>query len=249
MKVVIQNSLFIAITMLCPLTAQAEVYKWVDKDGVVHYSDTKPQDETVDVTEFLGSPIKMDDSGLVVQASEKPAIVTEPKEKDRQKAGSVKTQSKPGITLASLLADAKKYFSGWLGNKPPQASGKKLTSPPTLQASQPPSEETVVISNENMGEVLEQIAQEKQAQQDKEEALANPQVEIFTTPWCGYCKKAITYLKLNKIQYEEYDVSSNASAAMHQQMLGGGGGVPFAVINGQKIRGWNKQAYASALGL
>jgi glutaredoxin len=221
------QSLLAACCFLWIFAAQAEIYKWVDKEGGVHYSDTPPEDETIAVTEFSGSPIKINDQGLMVQASAPTASVAKPQ-----------SASKPGITFSSLLADVKKYV---LNLFPAQSAA-------THQVASSP-ENPVVISNDNMDIVLEQIAQEKQAQQKKVEALVQPQVEIFTTPWCGYCKKATAFLKINNISYQEYDVSSNSSAALRQQMLGGSGGVPFAVVNGEKIRGWNQQAYARALGL
>jgi len=243
------KTLFVVIGLIYTFAAQAEIYKWVDQDGSVHYSDTKPQDETVDVTEFFGSPTQIDDKGLVVQANQDAAPKATPPAK-----GEKVPEIKPEVTLSSLLVDAKEYVYSLLNGKPEKTSVKKITRPEKPQTikpkeSLPSPEETVVISNDNMGEMLDQIAQEKQALQEKEDALAKPSVEIFTAPWCGYCKKAIVYLELNKIPYEEYDVSTNSSAALRQQMLGGSGGVPFAVINGEKIRGWNKQAYARALGL
>jgi len=232
------KTLLAAICLICTFAAQAEVYKWTDKNGVVHYSDTKPQDETIEVKEFFGSPIKINDKGLVVQVDEKSVAKVDVPPKTV-----AVPERKPEVTLSSLLADARKYIYGLLNGNPE-------TSPVVKpQASLPLPEASLVISNDNMGEVLEQIAQEKKIQLEKEEALAKPSVEIFTTPWCGYCKKAIVYLELNKINYKEYNVSADASAALRQQMLGGGSGVPFAVINGEKIRGWNKQAYARALGL
>lgn len=243
MKNTITQFLLLFTCLFSAITVHAEVYKWVDKDGVVHYSDARPQDETIDVKEFLGSPIQIDDKGLVVQANQPPAPKVESP-----------PETKPEVTLSRLLADAKAYVYGLLGSKPQKTSVTKLARPekPTIakpQESPSLPEDTVVISNENMGEMLDQIAQEKQALQEKKEALANPSVEIFTTPWCGYCKKAIVYLELNKIKYKEYNVSADASAALRQKMLGGSSGVPFAVINGEKIRGWNKQAYARALGI
>src|SRR5690606_31349528 len=229
MSPVVQKLVWLVICGLHTLPIQAEVYKWIDKNGVVHYSDTKPEDESLEIKTFLGSPVRIDDRGLVVQAEEPSPQKPEP----------VKTEDKPDITLASLLSNAKEYVWGLL-QPAHTAKVHKATSPP---------ENTVVISNDHMAQMLEQTAQAKQVQQEKAEAMASHSVEILTTPRCGHCKKAIAYLQLHNISYQEYDVSRNASAALRQQMLGGSGGVPFAVVNGEKIRGWNQQAYARALGL
>jgi glutaredoxin len=220
--------LLAACGCLASLAAQAEIYKWADKDGVVHYADTKPRDETVEVREFAVSPIRIDDRGVVAQVN--------PPRAERKPV----PEPKPEITLGGLLAYAREYLNGLWGDKKSPAAPQTVTSP---------ADTTVVISNDNMGVILEQIERDKQAQQEKEAARTKQTVEIFTAPWCGYCKKAIVYLELNKIPYEEYDVTINASAALRQKMLGGSGGVPFAVINGETIPGWNQQAYARALGL
>jgi hypothetical protein len=39
--------LLAAALMLCAISAQAEVYRWTDKDGKVHYSDNPPPDANV----------------------------------------------------------------------------------------------------------------------------------------------------------------------------------------------------------
>lgn len=74
------------------------------------------------------------------------------------------------------------------------------------------------------------------------------EVELFTTNWCGYCRKARAYLQQQGVSYREYDVEKDRAAAQRKQQLGGSG-VPFAIINGQKILGFDPEAYASALGI
>jgi glutaredoxin len=80
-------------------------------------------------------------------------------------------------------------------------------------------------------------------------AATAPQVEIFTTTWCPYCVKATSFLRANNIPFVEYDIEKDAQAAQRMQQLAGRGGVPFAIINGQQIRGWSEPAYKQALGL
>jgi glutaredoxin len=76
-----------------------------------------------------------------------------------------------------------------------------------------------------------------------------PQVEVFTTSWCPYCTKATNFLRANGISFVEYDVERDAKAAQRLYELTGRGGVPFAIIDGQKIQGWSEDAYKRALGL
>ncbi|MDD9302926.1 MAG: hypothetical protein HUK40_11560 [Desulfobacter sp.] len=51
------------------------------------------------------------------------------------------------------------------------------------------------------------------------------------------------------MKFIEYDLQKQPSAAKRMRSLGGGRGVPFALINGQKIRGFSKTAYQNALGI
>lgn len=74
-------------------------------------------------------------------------------------------------------------------------------------------------------------------------------VEIFTTEWCKYCKQAIAFLQANRIKYTQYDVETNPYARKRKKDLGGGKGVPFAVINGRKISGFSEKTYRQVLGL
>lgn len=45
-----KHFLLVLAGILSGLSANAEVYRWVDKDGKVHYTDQKPADDAEDVT-------------------------------------------------------------------------------------------------------------------------------------------------------------------------------------------------------
>lgn len=203
--------------------ANAEIYKWVDAEGVTHYSDKKPESEKIVVETMMASPLEIDKKGKVKQQKNNAMPVQQSKPPVQQPA--------PGY-IESLLAVIGSLFG---------SSDDSVIKP--TEEKLPADAMTNAITNENMNEVLEKIEKEKV------EKLASNEVEIFTTPWCGYCKMAMAFLDANKIPYTEHDVSKNAAAALRQKHLGGGTGVPFAVINGQKIQGWNRQVYAKALGL
>jgi glutaredoxin len=64
-----------------------------------------------------------------------------------------------------------------------------------------------------------------------------------------YCKKAVAFLESNRIAFQQHDVDKDPDAAARMRMLGGTGGVPFAVINGAAIVGFSARAYQQALGL
>jgi glutaredoxin len=74
-------------------------------------------------------------------------------------------------------------------------------------------------------------------------------VELYTTSWCRYCKDAIAFLRKNNISFQEFDVEKNPASAQRMRSLGGTGGVPFALINGQTVTGFSPPLYKRALGL
>jgi len=55
-------------------------------------------------------------------------------------------------------------------------------------------------------------------------------------------------LRANNIEFTEYDIDKDRAAAVRLRSLGGRG-VPFAIINGQVIRGYSAEVYKRALGL
>jgi glutaredoxin-like YruB-family protein len=72
-------------------------------------------------------------------------------------------------------------------------------------------------------------------------------VEIYTTTWCPYCKKATQFFKSKGIPYTTYNIETDKKAAARKKKLSGRSGVPFAVVNGQKIHGFSPKAYEAAL--
>jgi len=88
------------------------------------------------------------------------------------------------------------------------------------------------------------------AEKPRETATRPPglsKVELYTTRWCGFCRKAKAFFRKRGISYTEYDVEEDRAAARRKERLSPGGGVPVAVINGTVIRGFNARAYARAL--
>lgn len=72
-------------------------------------------------------------------------------------------------------------------------------------------------------------------------------VDIYTTAWCKACKAAKQWLANRGVQYTEYDIQQDPNAALRMRKLGGGGGVPFAVINGKTVQGFSPSDYQAAL--
>ena len=93
------------------------------------------------------------------------------------------------------------------------------------------------------------VPQEKVYNKRKGKRDYTNKVEIYTTSWCRYCKKAIAFLRSNLIKFQQYDIEKNPKAAEIMKALGGTGGVPFAIINGKQVHGFSTKKYKQALGL
>lgn len=75
------------------------------------------------------------------------------------------------------------------------------------------------------------------------------QVELYVTDWCGYCQKAEAFLKSHNIPYTRYNVEEDSAANARKYQLGGGRGVPFALIDGHPVSGFSQPVYEQLLGL
>ncbi|MCI5142886.1 MAG: glutaredoxin family protein [Candidatus Electrothrix sp. ATG1] len=74
-------------------------------------------------------------------------------------------------------------------------------------------------------------------------------VMIFTANQCGYCKQAVTFLRSHGIGFKEYNIDRDKGAKEKMRAAGGVQHVPFAVINGKKLRGFSEGNYRRALNL
>lgn len=66
------------------------------------------------------------------------------------------------------------------------------------------------------------------------------QVNIYTTPTCGWCKLAKAYFQEKKVKYQEYDVTQNNEAAHEMIHKSGQRGVPVIIIDDEVIVGFDK---------
>lgn len=83
---------------------------------------------------------------------------------------------------------------------------------------------------------------------DGSRSLSNGhEVVVYTTSWCGWCKKTLAYFDENGIDYQNRDVETNAAWAAEMQDLTGSGGVPVIVIDGEVIKGFNQARIDSLL--
>jgi glutaredoxin len=79
-------------------------------------------------------------------------------------------------------------------------------------------------------------------------AAGNHEVVLYTTTWCGWCKKTLAWLDAQGVDYVNKDVESDADAAAEMRdVVGGDSGVPVVVIDGEVIRGYSEAKMRSLL--
>ena len=65
-------------------------------------------------------------------------------------------------------------------------------------------------------------------------------VKIYTSPTCGYCHQARSYLSAKGVAFTEADISRDRAAAQEVMQLTGQMGVPVIVIDGQAVIGFDR---------
>ena len=72
-------------------------------------------------------------------------------------------------------------------------------------------------------------------------------VVMYSTEWCGICRRARNYFEVHRIAYQDIDIEKSEAGRDEYRKLGGKG-VPLIVANGKVIRGFNMKALDAALG-
>ena len=67
-------------------------------------------------------------------------------------------------------------------------------------------------------------------------------VIIYTTNWCGYCKKAKKYFKEKGISYTEMDIERSKKAKIQFEKLGGKG-VPVILVGNKSMSGFSEAGF------
>ena len=67
-------------------------------------------------------------------------------------------------------------------------------------------------------------------------------VELYVTSWCGYCKKALAYVKDNNIKYVAYDIEKDSAANQRYKEMGGRG-IPLIIIGDNIMSGFSQETF------
>ena len=73
-------------------------------------------------------------------------------------------------------------------------------------------------------------------------------VEIYTTPWCGYCARAKGLLEKKGVAYEEMDVMEDGPKRTEMRTRSRRSTVPQIFINGRHIGGSDELAALDEAG-
>jgi len=74
-------------------------------------------------------------------------------------------------------------------------------------------------------------------------------IDLYTTPTCGYCHQAKSYLSDRGVAFTEHDVSVDRVAAEEMVRLTGQMGVPVIVVDGEPVIGFNRSLLEQILSV
>ena len=76
----------------------------------------------------------------------------------------------------------------------------------------------------------------------KSSADVGKQVIMYSTSWCGYCKKARQYFAEHNIRYTDYDIEKNPTAQQAYKKLGMTG-VPVILVGDNRMNGFSVSGF------
>ncbi len=85
------------------------------------------------------------------------------------------------------------------------------------------------------------------AQAEAAVTASQPEVLLYATDWCGYCKMSREFFAANGIHYIEHDIEKSSTALSEHRKLGGNG-VPLIKVGDEVISGYNEAALRQLLG-
>ena len=90
------------------------------------------------------------------------------------------------------------------------------------------------------------LLQQRSAQAEAAVTASQPEVLLYATDWCGYCKMSREFFAANGIRYTEHDIEKSSTALSEHKKLGGNG-VPLIKVGDEVISGYNEAALRQLL--
>ena len=142
--------------------------------------------------------------------------------------------------LLSRISDARRLalnrrLPDQVDHLPTRLQGKVAAEPPRTDFSKPrpaPPSPTASSAGRQTGDSATNDLQQGKLQ-----------ITMYSTSWCGYCRKARSWFQDNGFPFVEKDIEKSAEAAAeYRAASGGSGGVPLIVVNGESFRGFDQRA-------
>jgi glutaredoxin len=106
-------------------------------------------------------------------------------------------------------------------------------------------EQRAATAAERVREEKERDAKRHEAVQRDLKALGlaaarrNVSITMYSTTWCGFCKKARAYMQQQNIGFTDLDIDHNAAAAARQRALNPSGSVPTIAVDDDVLIGFS----------
>jgi glutaredoxin len=136
-------------------------------------------------------------------------------------------------------------------NQPP-ATGKAVQSNREIKHDSAQYEQWARQRRENQKKALN-TTQSGSAAQKMHSGQNSPRnnpgtVVMYTTPTCGYCKRARSFFIQHNVGFTDYDITADKSAMQRFKTLNGRG-VPLIFVGDKRISGFNKPLLKDLLGI
>jgi glutaredoxin-like YruB-family protein len=79
--------------------------------------------------------------------------------------------------------------------------------------------------------------------------MSTPNIQIYSTPTCGFCKQAKEFLTEKNIPFTEYNVAADAERRNELVEKSGQMGVPVIDVDGQILIGYDRATLAKLVGI
>lgn len=136
-------------------------------------------------------------------------------------------------------------------NQPP-ANGKTVRSNAEIKHDATQYEQWERQRRESQANALNtgQSGSASQSEQLGKNSSRNPpgRVVMYTTPTCGYCKRARAFFSRHNIGFTDHDITADKSAMERFKALNGRG-VPLIFVGDKRIAGFNKPLLENLLGI